>query len=419
MNEHHTGHTNKMSFNKAFVIVFLPFAVGFILSCLFRTMNAVLVPTLKQLLDITPSQLGLLTAGYFLAYALFQVPLGTMLDKFGARKVQSMLFLLGGAGLMISGLSDRVWVITLGRALLGVGMSGGLMAAFKVIVQWFPANKIPILNGIMMTFGGIGMMLSATPTHWLVTHTNWTIVNIGYGTLAILQGIVIYTLVPETEVAVEKTTFYNQLNGLASIYRSPFFWKVAPITTSVLASFMAIHGLWIENWLLKVSLLDQHVINNYLLMIAGAMTISLLSTGYIVKLANYYQQPLERILGLLLLLYIMTELGLIFYGNSYSWLFWILISLISQLFNLSYAVLTQHFQKTHSGRANTALNLMVFSSTFIVQYMIGFTISILDLQYGTVSSYKISFLLPVAIQILCAIWFYVPNKKLELINIQS
>ncbi|RLV58062.1 MFS transporter [Parashewanella curva] len=80
-----------ITFKKAFTIVFLPFAIAFILSCLFRTMNAVLVPTLLQLTKASPSELWLLNATYFLAYALFQIPLGTLLDNYGAKKVQSCL----------------------------------------------------------------------------------------------------------------------------------------------------------------------------------------------------------------------------------------------------------------------------------------------------------------------------------------
>ena len=395
------SHSEDISFKAAFIIVFLPFAVAFILSCLFRTMNAVLVPTLIRLTKATPSELGLLNATYFLAYALFQIPLGTLLDNYGAKKVQSLLFVIGGFGLVISGTSNLIEVIAIGHAFLGIGMSGGLMAAFKMIVQWFPSEKIPILNGVMMTFGGIGILLSATPTEYLVTHFGWKTLNVSFGLMAITVAVLIYAVVPETKVATEKSNLSDQISIITTIFKSKFFGIIALITVSVLSSFMAIHGLWIESWLQTVSNLPQSTIDNYLVLMAIAMTVSLLSTGYIAKLAIYYKKSLENILAYLLVIYIITELFIITADDHYDWVWWILLSLISQIFNLSYAILTQHFQKTHSGRANTALNVVVFSSTFLIQYFIGLIVTVSSQHFTEATSYKISFMLPVAIQVTC------------------
>ena len=400
-------HSEDISFSAGFIIVFLPFAVAFILSCLFRTMNAVLVPTLIRLTKATPSELGLLNATYFLAYALFQIPLGTLLDNYGAKKVQSLLFVIGGFGLVISGTSNLIEVIAIGHALLGIGMSGGLMAAFKMIVQWFPSEKIPILNGVMMTFGGIGILLSATPTEYLVTHFGWQTLNVSFGLMAITVAVLIYAVVPETKVATEKSNLSDQISIIATIFKSKFFWIIALITVSVLSSFMAIHGLWIESWLQTVSKLPQSTIDNYLVLMAIAMTVSLLSTGYIAKLAMYYKKSLENILAYLVVIYIITELFIITADDHYDWVWWILLSLVSQIFNLSYAILTQHFQKAHSGRANTALNVVVFASVFLVQYLIGLIVTISSQYFSLATSYKISFMMPVLIQVICVGLFLV------------
>ncbi|WP_170179640.1 MFS transporter [Parashewanella spongiae] len=401
-----------MTFKKAFFIVFLPFAIAFILSCLFRTMNAVLVPTLLHLTQATPSELGLLNATYFLAYALFQIPLGTLLDNYGARKIQSVLFIIGGLGLLLSGVTNHIGVIAIGHALLGIGMSGGLMAAFKMIVQWFPSEKIPILNGIMMTFGGIGILLSATPTEYLVSHYGWKVLNISFGIFAICVAALIYLVVPETKVATEKSSLSKQLKALSEIFKSKYFWSIALITTSVLPSFMAIHGLWIENWLQTVSNAPQSKIDVYLVIMAIAMTISLLSTGYIARVANHFKIPLENILAFLVVIYIAIELVLITAQSNYDWIWWVLLSLISQIFNLSYAVLTQHFQKTHSGRANTALNVVVFSSVFVIQYLIGLIVTASNHYFDLATSYKVSFMLPVLIQAFCLGVFFRLKKEL-------
>ena len=76
------------------LFIFIPFSIGYFLSYLYRSTNAVLAPYLNEDLGINAEQLGLITSVYFLTFALFQLPLGILLDKYGARKVQTVLFVI-------------------------------------------------------------------------------------------------------------------------------------------------------------------------------------------------------------------------------------------------------------------------------------------------------------------------------------
>ena len=81
--------------------VFLPFAAGYFLSYLLRTVNAVIAPGLSRELSLSAADLGLLTSAYLLAFAAFQIPLGLLLDRYGPRKVESGLLLLAAAGTLL------------------------------------------------------------------------------------------------------------------------------------------------------------------------------------------------------------------------------------------------------------------------------------------------------------------------------
>ena len=69
------------------MVVFAPFAAGYFLSYFFRNVNAVISRDLAREFSLAPSDLGLLTSAYFLAFAAFQLPLGVLLDRFGPRRV--------------------------------------------------------------------------------------------------------------------------------------------------------------------------------------------------------------------------------------------------------------------------------------------------------------------------------------------
>ncbi len=78
--------------------VLLPFAVGYFLSQMFRSVNAVVGPDLARDIGLGAAELGFLTSAYLLAFALFQLPLGVLLDRVGPRRVQAALIALAGVG---------------------------------------------------------------------------------------------------------------------------------------------------------------------------------------------------------------------------------------------------------------------------------------------------------------------------------
>ena len=74
-----------------FTHVYFAFAAGYLLSYLYRTVNAVISPELARDLELAPSSLGLLTSAYLLAFGLMQLPVGILLDRYGPRRVEPVL----------------------------------------------------------------------------------------------------------------------------------------------------------------------------------------------------------------------------------------------------------------------------------------------------------------------------------------
>ena len=87
-----------MSGWRPFVQVLLPFAAGYFVSHVFRTINALLAGTLTRELSLSSADLGLLTSVSFLAMAAVQLPIGVLLDRYGPRRVQSTCLLFAAAG---------------------------------------------------------------------------------------------------------------------------------------------------------------------------------------------------------------------------------------------------------------------------------------------------------------------------------
>ena len=78
---------------------------------------------------------------YLLAFAAFQLPLGVLLDRYGPRRVVAALLCVAAVGALVFGLARDFTTLSIGRALIGLGVSGGLMGAIKAFTLWFPLNR--------------------------------------------------------------------------------------------------------------------------------------------------------------------------------------------------------------------------------------------------------------------------------------
>jgi nitrate/nitrite transporter NarK len=135
--------------------VFLPFVFGYYMAYLFRTINAVMAAPLATELGLGADDLGLLTSVYFATFAAAQIPIGILLDRYGPRRVQSVLLLVAAVGSTLFAVSEHFLMLLLGRALIGLGVASAMTAGLKALVLWFPGDRVPLLNGLMVMLGAL------------------------------------------------------------------------------------------------------------------------------------------------------------------------------------------------------------------------------------------------------------------------
>jgi len=145
------------------ISLFLAFAFGYFLTHLFRVVNAVVGPAISSEVGIDIAGLGFLTSAYFLAFAATQLPLGILLDRFPANRVQAVFLVATAVGAVVFAVADSVTMLTVGRALIGLGVSSGLMSAFKAYSTVLPPQRLPLVNSLHMAAGSLGVLTGGLP----------------------------------------------------------------------------------------------------------------------------------------------------------------------------------------------------------------------------------------------------------------
>src|SRR5690606_383322 len=212
----------RLSVGRLFLVVFLPFAGGYFLSYLYRSVNAIIAPDLVAEIGLSAADLGLLTAAFFFGFALPQIPLGLLLDRFGPRRVQATQLVVAALGAVWFGLAEDKLGLIGGRALVGIGMAGCLMAAFKVITLWFSAERWPLVNGLLLGAGGLGAMAATKPIELLLGITDWRGIFFGISAITIVLAAVTHIIVPEKPNEASGGTLGTQLREMKIIFRDRY-----------------------------------------------------------------------------------------------------------------------------------------------------------------------------------------------------
>ncbi|UCF84139.1 MAG: MFS transporter, partial [Desulfobacteraceae bacterium] len=219
---------------------------GLVLSMFYRVSTAVISPDLALELNLTSSQLGNLSASFFYAFALSQLPLGMALDRWGPRMVMTILGLLGIAGVSFFALAQTLATAILARVLMGIGMSCNLMGVLALLAAWFPVNRFAFLAGSLVSIGVMGNLLAATPLALLSQWVGWRGSFLVIATLN-ASVIVAFFLMARDHPAgwcpseAKKTT---SLRGISSLLCMYSYWTLSLNGFVRYGYLVALQGLW-------------------------------------------------------------------------------------------------------------------------------------------------------------------------------
>ncbi|MGH8741162.1 MAG: MFS transporter, partial [Burkholderiales bacterium] len=397
---------------KLLLVVFGPFAAGYFLSFFFRNVNAVISKDLAQEFALAPSDLGFLTSMYLLAFAAFQLPLGVLLDRYGPRRVVAALLCVAGAGALIFALARDFTMLSIGRALLGLGVSAGLMGAIKAFTLWFPLSRLATLNGLYLAAGGIGGLSATAPAEALIGPFGWRALFFLLSAMSVGTALLVFFVVPEKPLPGKGQTLRAQIAGFGRIFGSIPFWRIAMPFVICHACYLALQGLWLGPWLYDVAQQPRAAVGGYLLITALGYTVGSVFFGVASdRLAHAGVSRMAMLkLGLLLSLALFALLAAGVQAGLGAIL--ALYGFTSISAALAYPLLTAMVSPEMTGRVATASNMLMFIASFLFQWGIGAVLKLYPAADGQYSpeGYSTALFLLAALQVAALAWL-LPMKQ--------
>lgn len=409
----------KKSVGILIMTVLVPFGIGYYMSYLFRTVNAIISPQLVTDVGLTPGDLGLMTSAYFITFAVVQLPLGIILDRFGPRKVQAALMVVAALGASVFALGNDAITLAFGRGLIGIGVSGCLMAALKANVLWFPKEKIPLVNGIIFAFGTFGALSTTVPLEILIQTVDWRTVFLWLSGISVLSAVLIYALVPEKTHAARtavagQSAFSAQISDLKQVYGSAYFWRLSFMVFLHNGVFLSYQALWAAPWLRDVAGLDRTGVAEAMLMFNVGMFCGVLSIGWLAVRLQRLGIPtiVPAVAGIVVSIIIQVMFASAW--TAYPAILCLIWGYFGSSSTLAYAVLNQHFPQNLTGRVNTAQNMLTFIAAFAVQWMAGVIIGSYAAPkegFYSADGHQTALIVFIAIEVAGLLYFLWPRRR--------
>jgi MFS family permease len=152
-------------------------AVGlsaYIVGVLHRTSLGVAGLDAQQRFGIDASTLATFAVLQLLVYAGLQVPVGLLLDRFGSLRLVVAGALVMASGQALMAVADDVTGAVLARILVGAGDAMTFISVLRLVPQWFPARRVPVVTQLTGICGQLGQVLSAVPLAMLLAGPGWT-----------------------------------------------------------------------------------------------------------------------------------------------------------------------------------------------------------------------------------------------------
>ena len=160
-----------------------------------------------------------------LVYASLQIPVGVLLDRFGARRLVVAGAFTMAAGQLVLALATDLPLAILARVLVGAGDALTFISVLSVVTAWFPARRVPLMTQLTGLIGQLGQVLSAVPLALLLHGSGWTTAfasAAGLGVAVALAALAVVRNRPPGAPAPPPAASPREVvDGLVSSWREP------------------------------------------------------------------------------------------------------------------------------------------------------------------------------------------------------
>jgi sugar phosphate permease len=359
-------------------IIFLIACLLFILSQFYRTSIAVITPDLIQDVAIDTRGLSLISASFFYAFALMQIPISMYLDSIGPRIAMTVLSLVAVAGAVVFACGSSLNMLVAGRVLMGIGMACNLMGTLKIITLWFTPLRFATLSAIVFSLGTMGNLVAATPLVLMVQAMGWRHAFLVIAAVNLLLVVLFYAIARDRPTVGDienipvptSTQIADILQSMRRLFKEKDYWIISFGTFCRYGIFAAVQALWAGPFLIHAMGLSSVAAGNLLILMSVGLLIGSPVFGWLsdTVLNNRKRIIITGLVSMSLILLILTRLSPTSSMALFSVLFFS-FGFFASAGSIMYAHIKERMPPENAGAAMTGINF--FTMTGVAVFLQG------------------------------------------------
>lgn len=368
-----------------------------IMSQFYRSSNGVIAPDLMAELSIDAGDIGWSSGAFFFIFALLQIPIGVLFDRYGVRLIVSSMLIFAVIGSLIFAAADSISPLVAGRFLIGLGFAGGMTGSLVVLSRWHEPSRFTRAMTLLFAMANVGSLLATLPlaaaTEWVGWRTTFVVLGLATGAIGLIFAFFVRDFPRDAPCPAQPQTLASSVRGMKEMFRTPGLLKVMPMIGIGYSSIVTIVGLWGGPYLYDVYGLDGVARGNLLSVFAVAMILGTLAYGPVHQWIGSFRKVV--VLGGVASAALMVLLAAVSTGPL--WLTGGL--LIATCFVGAYSVILMAHgvalvPPALAGRGTTTLNFVLMGGTAILQIGSGEVIRLVQAWTGSAApGYAAFFLL--------------------------
>lgn len=164
---------------------------------LLRVVPSVIVEDLMVTFEMSATLSGMLGGFFYYPYVAMQIPIGTIVDRYGTRRLLAVSTLVCALSALLFATANSVVALFVSRFLLGLFSAAAFVCALKLARKWFPATLFGLIVGVTQTLGMIGAGLDGPIAH-INEHYGYHGIFWVLAALFVFASILAWCLIKET-----------------------------------------------------------------------------------------------------------------------------------------------------------------------------------------------------------------------------
>lgn len=183
-----------------------------------RVLPNIIMPDLLTHFNTNAMEFGQFAGLYYIGYAGAHIPLGIWLDRTSPKIVIPICIILTVTGIAPLLISDTMAAANIGRFIMGIGSSGAILGAFKVIRLGFPENQFNRMLGLCVTVGLLGALYGGLPVKHLLETNHWQTVVLYFCWIGVALAVLAKVLIPKAHKATVVTN--NIISDITQVLKN-------------------------------------------------------------------------------------------------------------------------------------------------------------------------------------------------------